>query len=149
MQVREIMSKDAKCCGPNARLVDVAQMMVAEDCGEIPVCDEDGKPVGVLTDRDIVCRLVSKGKEPTGLTARDCMSSPVVTVTPETDIDDVARLMEQYQLRRLPVVDGDGLCCAMVAQADLATKGPHDTIVEVVSKVSEPNEFASGVGGSG
>ena len=148
MQVREIMSKDAKCCGPTARLVDVAQMMVAEDCGEIPVCDESGKPVGVLTDRDIVCRLVAKGKEPTSLTAQDCMSSPVVTVTPETNIDDAARLMEQYQLRRLPVVDADGRCCAMVAQADLATKGPHDTVVEVVSRVSEPNAFASGVGGS-
>jgi len=71
-----------------------------------------------------------------------------VTVTPDTDIDDAARLMEQYQLRRLPVIDATGRCCAMVAQADLATKGPHDTVVEVVSKVSEPNAFASGVGGS-
>ena len=147
MQVREIMSTKAKYCSPSASLVEVAQMMVEQDCGEIPVCDDRGKPVGVLTDRDIVCRLVAKGKEPTTLTAEDCMSSPVVTVTPDTTIEDCARLMEQYQVRRLPVVAADGGCCAMIAQADLAIKGPRDTSMEVVSKVSEPNVFASGVGG--
>jgi CBS domain-containing protein len=147
MQVREIMSTNAKCCSPGANLVEVAQMMVEQDCGEIPICDDRGKPIGVLTDRDIVCRLVAKGKEPTTLTAQDCMSSPVVTVTPETAIEDCARLMEQYQVRRLPVVAADGTCCAMIAQADLATKGPRDASIEVVSKVSERNLFASGVGG--
>jgi len=147
MQVREIMSTKAKYCSPSANLVEVAQMMVEEDCGEIPICDDSGKPVGVLTDRDIVCRLVAKGKEPTTLTAKDCMSSPVVTVTPDTTIEDCARLMEQYRVRRLPVVAADGTCCAMIAQADLAIRGPRDTSIEVVSKVSEPNAFASGVGG--
>lgn len=147
MQVREIMSMDATCCSPSASLIEVAQMMVEQDCGEIPICDDSGKPIGVLTDRDIVCRLVAKGKEPTALTAKDCMSSPVVTVTPDTTIEDCARLMEQYQIRRLPVVAADGRCCAMIAQADLATKGPRDTSMEVVSKVSEPNTFASSVDG--
>jgi CBS domain-containing protein len=146
MQVRDIMSPNAKCCTPSASLVEVAQMMVEQDCGEIPICDEAGKPIGVLTDRDIVCRLVAKGKEPTALKAEDCMSKPVVTVTPDTTLDDCARLMEQYQVRRLPVVAEDGRCCAMIAQADLATKGPRDTSMEVVSRVSEPNVFASSVG---
>ena len=147
MQVREIMSTEAKCCSPTASLIEVARLMVEEDCGEIPVCDESGKPVGVLTDRDIVCRLVAKGKEPTTLSARDAMSSPVVTVTPDTSLEDCARLMEQYKVRRLPVVDEQGRCVGMVAQADLATKAPRDTTMEVVSKVSEPNAFASSVSG--
>jgi CBS domain-containing protein len=146
MQVRDIMSESASCCSVDTPLVEVAEMMVAQDCGEIPVCDEQRKPVGVITDRDIVCRLVAKGREPTELTAQDCMSSPVVTVTPETTIEDCVRLMEQYQLRRLPVVAEDGTCCAMIAQADLARKGPRDASMEVVSKVSEPNVFASTVG---
>jgi len=146
MQVREIMTDKPACCSPGTPLVEVAEMMVEQDCGEIPVCDEQGKPVGVVTDRDIVCRLVAKGREPTESTAQDCMSSPVVTVTPETAIEDCARLMEQYQLRRLPVVAEDGTCCAMIAQADLVIKGPRDTSMEVVSKVSEPNVIASGVG---
>ena len=148
MQVREIMSMDPKCCSPTTSLIEVAKLMVEEDCGEIPVCDEGGKPVGVLTDRDIVCRLVAKGKEPTTLSARDAMSSPVVTVTADTTLEDCARLMEQYQVRRLPVIDENGRCCAMVAQADLAIKGPRDTTMEVVSKVSEPNAFASSIGGT-
>ena len=148
MQVREIMSMDPKCCSPTTSLIEVAKLMVEEDCGEIPVCDEGGKPVGVLTDRDIVCRLIAKGKEPTTLSARDAMSSPVVTVTADTTLEDCARLMEQYQVRRLPVVDEQGRCVGMVAQADLATKAPRDTTMEVVSKVSEPNAFASSVGGT-
>jgi CBS domain-containing protein len=148
MQVREIMSTGTKCCSPATSLIDVAKLMVEEDCGEIPVCDESGKPVGVLTDRDIVCRLVAQGKEPTTLSARDAMSSPVVTVTADTTLEDCARLMEQYQVRRLPVIDERGRCFAMVTQADLATKGPRDTTIEVVSKVSEPNAFASSVGGT-
>jgi CBS domain-containing protein len=147
MQVREIMSTKATCCAPGASLVEVARMMVTQDCGEIPVCDDAGKPIGVVTDRDIVCRLVAKGREPTKATAEECMSTPVVTVTPETAIEDCARLMEQYQVRRLPVVAADGTCCAVIAQADLATKGPRDASMEVVSKVSEPNLFASTVGG--
>ena len=147
MQVRDIMSDNAACCSIGTPLVEVAEMMVAQDCGEIPVCDDQRKPIGVVTDRDIVCRLVAKGREPTELTAKDCMSSPVVTVTADTALEDCARLMEQYQLRRLPVVAEDGTVCAMIAQADLATKGPRDMSMEVVSKVSEPNTFASAVGG--
>jgi CBS domain-containing protein len=140
------MSEKATYCLPTTLLVDVAEMMVQQDCGEIPVCDEGNKPVGVVTDRDIVCRLIAKGREPTELTAQDCMSSPVVTVTPDTTIDDCARLMEQYQVRRLPVVAEDGTCCGMIAQADLAIKGPRDTSIEMVSKVSEPNVFPSSIG---
>jgi CBS domain-containing protein len=147
MQVREIMTSDAACCSPSAGLGEVARMMVEQDCGEIPVCDEKGKPVGVVTDRDIVCRIVAKDENPIALRAQDCMSSPVVTATPDMSVEDCARLMEQYQVRRLPVVAGDGTCCAMVAQADLATKGPRQITVEVVAGVSEPNVFASSVGG--
>ena len=56
MQVRDIMSENAVCCSVGTPLVEVAEMMVAQDCGEIPVCDDQRKPIGVVTDRDIVCR---------------------------------------------------------------------------------------------
>ena len=147
MQVREIMSDNPACCAPDTSLVEVARMMVEQDCGEIPVCDAARKPIGVVTDRDIACRLVAKGKDPTKATAEDCMSTPVVTVRPESTVDECAQLMEQYQLRRLPVVAKDGECCGMIAQADLARKAPRSTSAEVVSKVSEPNVFSSSVGG--
>ena len=82
MQVRDIMTDKPVCATPSTSLVEVACMMVEQDCGEIPVCDSSKKPIGVVTDRDIACRLVAKGKDPTKATAEDCMSTPVVTVRP-------------------------------------------------------------------
>jgi CBS domain-containing protein len=147
MLVKDIMSSDPICCARDTSLRRIAEKMVEFDCGEIPVCDERGKPIGVVTDRDIVCRLVAKGHDPLEARAEDCMSQPVVTATPDMAIDDCARLMEQYQVRRLPVVDANGVCCGIVAQADFARRGTRDTAAEVVERVSEPNTFASSVGG--
>jgi predicted transcriptional regulator len=77
---------------------------VEHDCGEIPVVDnmQSKRPVGVVTDRDITIRTVALGKNPLDLRARDCMSSPAVTVTPETSVEDCCNLMEENQLRRFP-----------------------------------------------
>lgn len=75
------------------------------------------------------------------------MSQPVITTTPLADVGDCARLMEQYQVRRLPVIDANGYLCGIVSQADFARKGVSGITVEVVEKVSEPNTFASTVGG--
>ena len=147
MQVREIMTTEPVWCAPETPLDEVARMMVAEDCGEIPVCDERGTPIGVITDRDIVCRGVAKGRNPLTLRADECMSEPVITTTPDALVEECARLMEQYQVRRLPVIDEEARCCGMVAQADLATKGARTTSAGVLEKVSVPNTFASSVGG--
>ena len=145
MLVSEIMSSTVACSTPTTSLRDIAAMMVEYDCGEIPVCDEARTPIGVVTDRDIVCRLVALGDNPVEMTAGDCMSTPVVTTTPDTTVEDCARLMEQYQVRRLPVVDAAGRCCGMVAQADLAIKTPRQMAAEVVERVSEPTGAASAV----
>ncbi len=147
MRVMDIMSRDPACCRPDTSLRDVAVKMVECDCGEIPICDDRRKPVGVVTDRDIVCRLVAKGHNPLDARAEDCMSQPVITASPDMDVEECARLMEQYQVRRLPVVDGQGACIGMVAQADLVRRGTRDAAAEVVGRVSEPNTFASSVGG--
>jgi CBS domain-containing protein len=119
---------------------------VEHDCGEIPVCGAGRKPIGVVTDRDIVCRLIARGKDPLRLRASDCMSSPVITVAPETSLEDCSRLMEQYQVRRLPVVAADGALCGMVAQADLVKRAPGGIAIEVIQKVSAPSVMASAVG---
>ena len=147
MRVEDIMSRDPICCGPETNLREVAEKMVEYDCGEIPVCDDAGKPIGVITDRDIVCRVVAKGRDPLESRAEEYMSDPVVTTTPDTTLDECVRLMEQYQVRRLPVVDGGGVCCGMIAQAVVARHARPDTIAEVLEHVSEPNTFASSVGG--
>jgi CBS domain-containing protein len=147
MNVQEIMSPKPVCCAPNTPIRQVAEMMVSEDVGEIPVCDDEGKPVGVVTDRDIACRLVAKGKNPLDARAEECMSTPVITAKPEMPVEEAARMMQEYQVRRLPVVDRKGVLCGIVSQADLARKGPREATIEVVGKVSEPNTFASNVGG--
>src|SRR5436309_1918866 len=105
MNVNEIMTGDPACCTASTKLAEVAQMMVENDCGAIPIVDDmDGRhPVGVITDRDIVCRLVAQGRDPTRATAGECMTTEVITVTPDTDVDECTRQMQEHQLRRVLV----------------------------------------------
>ena len=138
MKVNDVMTQDPACCTPETPLRDVARMMVECDCGEIPVVDSKRtlRPAGVVTDRDIVVRCVAAGKNPLEAEAEDCMSSPVVTVTPDADLEEVADLMEKHQLRRIPVVDEAGALCGIVAQADIARHAPPREVAEVVREVS-------------
>ena len=100
MQVREVMTADPAYCISETALQEVAQMMVDHDCGEIPVVESrDTKlPIGVITDRDIVCRTVARGINPLDLTVADCMSKPCVTVTPEMSVEECGRIMEENKI---------------------------------------------------
>lgn len=146
MQVREIMTESPACCSPNSSLQDAAKLRVEYDCGEIPVVDEQLKPVGVVTDRDIACRAVAQGKDPAQTTVREVMSEPVVTVKPEDSVESCCQRMEENQIRRVPVVDDKGACCGMVAQADIASRAPEGKTSEVVRDVSRPSREASRAG---
>jgi CBS domain-containing protein len=138
MKVNDLMTKDPACCTPETGLQEVARLMVENDCGEIPVVDSKRtmRPVGVVTDRDIVVRCVAEGSNPLEMEAGDVMSSPVVTVSPDTTMEDVADLMEEHQLRRVPVVDEAGTICGIVAQADIARHANPREVAEVVKEVS-------------
>ncbi len=124
MKVDDIMTENPACCTQDCSLREVAQMMVEQDCGCIPVVEsrENPKLIGVITDRDIVCRAVAQGKDPDRTLASDCMSAPVVSATPETDVDGCCSEMERNKVRRIPVVDEAGCCCGIVAQADIAER---------------------------
>jgi CBS domain-containing protein len=139
MNVSEIMTKDPACCTPDTGLQEVAQMMVDCDCGCIPVVDsKDSKmPIGMITDRDITCRVVAKGQNPLDLTAKDAMTTTVVAVTPATSIEDCCDLMEDSQIRRVAVVDENGACCGIIAQADIAANLSSNKTAEVVQEVSK------------
>lgn len=149
MEAKDLMTKDPACCTPDTPLPDVARLMVEHDCGEVPVVDsrESMKPVGVVTDRDISCRTVAEGKNPLEMKAADCMSAPVVTVPPDASVDDCCRVMEENQIRRVPVVDERGQCCGVVSQADIARRAPERQAGEVVRDVSQPTQTPSRVGG--
>src|SRR5207245_9098653 len=122
MQVKEVMTADPACRISETALQEVAQMMVDHDCGEIPVVDnkETKLPIGVITDRDIVCRTVARALNPLDLTVADCMTKPCVTVTPDVSVEECRRILEEDKIRRVPVVDADGSCCGIVALADIA-----------------------------
>jgi len=145
MQVKDIMTRDPACCTPDANLQEVARLMVECDCGEIPVVEnrQSMKPVGVVTDRDICCRTVAEGKNPLEMTAGDCMSSPCVTVKPEMSVEDCCQVMEENQIRRVLVVDENGACCGIVAQADIARHAPKQETAEVVKEVSRAAGISS------
>jgi CBS domain-containing protein len=136
------MTENPTCCAPDTSLQEVAKMMVEVDCGCIPVVDENAKPVGMITDRDITVRAVARGKNPLDLTAGKIMTSNVYTVTPETTIEECCRLMEQKQVRRIAVVDAEGVCCGMVAQADIANYASRKQTAEVVQQVSKSDSIS-------
>jgi CBS domain-containing protein len=136
MLARDVMTPDPACCSPNATLENVAQMMVHNDCGEIPVVDPTGHPVGVITDRDIVCRVVAKGGNPIGQTVSNAMTRSAITVTEDTPVTDVLSTMERHQIRRVPVVDDRGCCTGIIAQADLAPAVDAPKTAELVREVS-------------
>jgi CBS domain-containing protein len=133
---RDVMTESPACCTPETPLDQVAKMMLQSDCGEIPVIDRAEHPIGVVTDRDIVCRVVAENKNPAAYTADTCMTTPVVTVPTTATLDDVLRTMEQYQVRRVPVVDEEGRCAGIIAQADVARGGAKEDVGELVREVS-------------
>jgi len=133
---RDVMTPDPACCAPGTTLDQVAKMMIQNDCGEIPVVDVNDQPIGVVTDRDIVCRVVADGKNPMAYTAETCMSQPVVTVRADDPIPEVVATMEKHQIRRVPVVDEQGCCTGIISQADLAWVEPLPEVGELVREVS-------------
>jgi CBS domain-containing protein len=145
MQVKDVMTANPRCCTAETSLQEVAQLMVDKDCGEIPVIENEKTrlPIGVITDRDIVCRAVAKGRNPLDLTVADCLSKPCVTVTPDMSIEECGKILEENKIRRVPVVDAAGSCCGIVAVADIALHARDQVTSEVVKEVSQPSTAAS------
>lgn len=139
-EVRKIMTKNPSCCTSDSTLQEVAHMMEMYDCGCIPVVEnhQTKRPIGTITDRDIAIRTFSANKNPLEMKASDIMTTDIVTVTPETDVVQCSKVMEEKQIRRVLVVDKDRRCVGIVAQADLAEHGTNaaDT-VRFLREVSE------------
>jgi len=133
---RDIMTPDPACCTPTTTLDEVAKMMAHNDCGEIPVVDPSDRVVGVVTDRDIVTRVVAEGKNPIAYTAEHCMSGPVVTVRTDTPLEQIVSTMEEHQIRRVPVVDEKDSCVGIISQADVSRAARSREVGELVREVS-------------
>lgn len=136
MKVQQIMTTNVKCCQPTETIQDAAKIMANQNCGSVPVCDNN-KVIGMITDRDIAVNAVAKGNN--SATVRDCMSTNVVTCTADTDAHEAANLMARHQIRRLPVVNAQGELCGICAIGDLATVDIHiNEAGDALSKISEP-----------
>ena len=133
---RDVMTANPACCTPNSTIVQVAKMMLQNDCGQIPVVDTQGILIGVITDRDIVCRVVAEGRNPAASTVEQFMSQPIVTVHSDDALEGVVSTMERHQIRRVPVTDERGCCAGIIAQADVAWTGPERAVAELVREVS-------------
>lgn len=144
MKVSEIMTEDPACCVRGTLLKDVARLMVENSCGEIPVVESEKskKLVGVITDRDIVCRTVAKGINPLTRTAGECMTAPCICCNLDDDVEDCCEEMERHQIRRMPIVDGEGRIQGIVAQADLARYFPAEKTFGVIKEVSRDTGHA-------
>jgi len=124
MKIRDVMTPNPKTVSPNDTVQSAAQVMKAEDTGAVPVV-ENGRVLAVVTDRDIVVRVVAVGDAAT-IRVRDVASTDVVTVTPDTTTREASALMSERQIRRLPVVE-NGRLVGIVSLGDLAVKEGKDT----------------------
>jgi CBS domain-containing protein len=146
IRVKQVMTSSPACCVPGTPLQEVAALLIEHDCGAIPVVEslDTGRPVGVVTDRDIAIRAVAAGKNALDLRAVDCMTTPCVSVTQDMSLEDCVSMMEGNKVRRIVVVDDSGAVCGIVAQADLALKAEDGKVVEVVREVSAPKKAPAG-----
>src|SRR5438270_128596 len=131
MKISEIMTTKPATVGPDATLGEVATLMRQEDCGSIPVV-EDGRLVGIVTDRDIVVRAIAAGKDPKSTPVSEVMSADPVTVESKGDVADAER-----QIRRLPVVEG-GKLVGIIVTAQIARNEGAKQTGETIKEISEP-----------
>ena len=136
-KVSEVMTARPRVATPETPLSQVAELMESEDVGAVPIVDGD-QLAGMVTDRDIVIRVVAQGKDPRGMPVREVTSRDVVSVTPDNDLSEALRLMAAHQVRRLPVVDQDNRLVGVVSQADIALEAKDKVVGELVAEISQP-----------
>lgn len=137
MKVKEIMSKDIASLRSDDSIERAAQLMKQYNCGSIPVCTQD-KLIGIITDRDIALRSVASGDDVTQQRVGDVMTETVVFASPETDVNDAARLMSDRQIRRLPIVESNRLV-GIVALGDISLEPAcQDCAEDALKNISSP-----------
>jgi CBS domain-containing protein len=136
-KARDVMSTDCTCIGENDSLLDAAKKLADLDVGSLPICGEDDRLKGMLTDRDIVVKVLAQGKDPSSTRAGDLGQGDGKTVTVGADdsIDEALRTMIDNKVRRLPVIDGKKMV-GIISQADIATNVDEERVGELVEAIS-------------
>ncbi len=134
---REVMTKDPASCGASETVTKVAALMKQHDVGSVPVVESD-RLVGIVTDRDIVLKVVADRRNPEQAPVRDAMTPNPVSCKEDDDLEYALKLMKERQVRRMPIVDGGGRLTGIIAQADVATRVNKDAKTgELVEAISE------------
>jgi CBS domain-containing protein len=134
---REIMTPDAEWVTSDLPVSEVARRMTNGDLGGMPVCDGGGHLLGMVTDRDVVVKVVAAGRDPNQVTAGELIDVPeAVTIGADDPIEEAIRTMKDHAVRRLPVIDGDRLV-GIVSQADIARALPDAKVGDLVGAISE------------
>jgi CBS domain-containing protein len=131
---REIMTGGVECVGEDESVLDAAKKMDSLGVGALPICGNDARLKGMLTDRDIVVKVLAQGKDPASTKAGELGQGKPVTIGADDDVAELVRTMAQHQVKRLPVIDGHQLV-GMVSEADLAEHATPEQVVQVVRGV--------------
>jgi CBS domain-containing protein len=132
---RDVMSPDCECVGEKENVVEAAKKLAQLDVGAMPICGEDDRLKGMLTDRDIVVKVLAQGKDPNSTTAGDLAEGKPVTIGADDSVDEALRTMSEHKVRRLPVIDGHDLV-GIVSQADVARNLDEEKVGDLVEAIS-------------
>lgn len=133
---RDVMSGGAECVGENDTIADAARRLAELDVGAMPICGEDDRLKGMLTDRDIVVKVIAKGRDPGSTRAGEVADqAEVVTIGADDSVDEALHTMTDHKVRRLPVIDGHRLI-GVVSQADLAKGLDSSQVGDLVEAIS-------------
>jgi CBS domain-containing protein len=132
---RDVMTGGAECIGENDTLLEAARRLAELDVGSMPICGEDDRLKGMLTDRDIVVKALAQGKDPGSTTAGELAEGKPVTIGADDSVEEALKTMKDHRVRRLPVIDGHELI-GVVSQADLAKNIDEEEVGELVEAIS-------------
>ena len=133
---RDAMSSDTQCIQENQTVLEAARLLAQLDVGSLPICGEDNRLKGMLTDRDIVVKVLAKDQDPASVTAGSLAEGKPVTIGADDSLEEALRTMSEHQVRRLPVIDGHDLV-GMLSQADLVKALPDPQAGDLVQAISE------------
>ena len=134
-KARDVMTPECKCAAENDTILDAAKRLTELDVGAMPICGEDDRLKGMITDRDIVVKVLAQGKDPSSTTVGELAQGKPVTIGADDPIEEALQVMSERKVRRLPVIDNQR-CVGIISQADVATNLPEEKVGDLVEAIS-------------
>jgi CBS domain-containing protein len=135
MQVQEIMTKDVCSCSPGMNAAAAAELMWSRNCGSLPIVEDGGRVVGIVTDRDLFLALGTSDRRPSELSLGEIMNKDLALCNPGSEVRSALKTMAQRQLRRLPVVDEAGTLIGMLSLADVALRAEDAVSADMLNVI--------------